>query len=167
METTAGVADDGLVATLEAALDDALSAGLILDATIATSQAQSAAIWRLRDSVSEANRTAGFSVSHDTSVPIPAIPEFVAEATAALNARASSPKVVAVGHVGDGNIHLVAIFARATAAIAQRCRRKLTRRARKSTPSPRASVAASAPNTASAKPRPLKWRFTSRRSRSS
>lgn len=93
-------------------LGTALEQGLAIDVALASNVRQVADFWRLRDSVSEANRNAGYSVSHDTSVPIARIPEFVRRATQALQARASRPQVVAVGHVGDGNIHLVAIFAR-------------------------------------------------------
>jgi len=95
-----------LLATLARELD----AGHIADAVIAHNARQSKQFWRLRDSVSEANRKSGYSVSHDTSVPIDRIPAFVEAATAALLSRPSRPQVVAVGHVGDGNIHLVAIF---------------------------------------------------------
>jgi FAD/FMN-containing dehydrogenase len=103
--------DDGeLAALLETSLGEALDHGTILDAAVASSGQQRADFWRLRDSVSEANRKSGYSVSHDTSVPVAQIPEFVRRATAALQSRSSTPLVVAVGHVGDGNIHLVAIF---------------------------------------------------------
>ncbi|MFN8719624.1 MAG: FAD-binding oxidoreductase [Rhodospirillales bacterium] len=112
VEVTEGVGGPDPAERLEAALAGAFDDGLVADAAVAATEAQVAAFWRLRDSVSEANRNAGYSVSHDTSVPIPAVPEFVRRATAALEARPSRPRVVAVGHVGDGNIHLVAIFDR-------------------------------------------------------
>jgi FAD/FMN-containing dehydrogenase len=112
VETTSGAPGEDLATPLQEALAEALEQGLIADAAMAASEAQAAAFWRLRESVSEANRASGYSVAHDTSVPIAQIPAFMEQATAALAARASQPKVVAVGHVGDGNIHLVAIFRR-------------------------------------------------------
>ena len=113
LEATDSRAGTDLADHIQDTLAGAMNAGLLQDAAVAASERQVAEFWRLRDSVSEANRNSGYSVSHDTSVPIARIPEFVQRATAALRARRSDPQVVAVGHVGDGNIHLVAIFPRA------------------------------------------------------
>ena len=112
IEATDSRGDSDLALHIEKVLGTALNGGLAVDAAIASNTRQLAEFWRLRDSVSEANRNSGYSISHDTSVPIGLIPEFVRRATAALGARQSNPTVVAVGHVGDGNIHLVAIFER-------------------------------------------------------
>lgn len=112
IEATDSRGDSDLALHVEKVLSAALDDGLALDVALASNERQLADFWRLRDSVSQANRNAGYSVSHDTSVPIAMIPEFVRCATAALRARQSNPAVVAVGHVGDGNIHLVAIFER-------------------------------------------------------
>ena len=113
VEVTDARGEQQLQQGLGESLEAAMTAGIISDGTMAASGRQSAEFWRLRESVSEANRNTGYSVSHDTSVPIARVPEFVRRATAALEARASRPQVVAVGHVGDGNIHVVAIFPRA------------------------------------------------------
>lgn len=112
IEMTDSRSDSKLADELENALGAAMEKGWAFDAAVATNARQLADFWRLRESVSEANRQTGYSVSHDTSVPIALIPEFVRDATASLQARSSKPLVVAVGHVGDGNIHLVAIFDR-------------------------------------------------------
>ena len=113
LEATDSHAGSDLADHIQNILASAMNDGLLQNAAVASSDRQAAEFWRLRESVSEANRNSGYSVSHDTSVPIARIPEFVARASAALRARSSDPQVVAVGHVGDGNIHLVAIFARA------------------------------------------------------
>ena len=113
VEATDSRADSDLADYLQNTLAAALDDGLIDDAAVAASERQVNDFWRLRESVSEANRNSGYSVSHDTSVPIVRIPDFVHRASAALKARSPNPLVVAVGHVGDGNIHLVAIFPRA------------------------------------------------------
>ncbi len=97
---------------LGGSLERALNEDGIQDGIIARSSREAREFWRLRDSVSEANRSSGYSVSHDTSVPLARVPAFVHEASARLKARPSHPQVVAVGHIGDGNIHLVAIFNR-------------------------------------------------------
>jgi FAD/FMN-containing dehydrogenase len=112
IEATDSRGDSDLSEHVQDVLGTALHEGLAVDVAMATNERQLADFWRLRESVSEANRKSGYSVSHDTSVPIASIPEFVQRATTALRAVPSSPAVVAVGHVGDGNIHLVAIFDR-------------------------------------------------------
>jgi len=72
---------------------------------MATSLAQRAALWKLRESVPEAQRAEGASIKHDVSVPVAALPEFAAEATAAVLAIVPAGRMVAYGHVGDGNLH--------------------------------------------------------------
>jgi FAD/FMN-containing dehydrogenase len=112
IDLTDSQGDGDLPELLQQVLGAALEQGILSDVAVAMNERQVNDFWRLRESVSEANRKAGYSVAHDTSVPIARIPEFVRHATAALEARPSRPLVVAVGHVGDGNIHLVAIFSR-------------------------------------------------------
>lgn len=112
IEATDSRGDSDLSDHLQDVLGTAINEGLAVDVAMAINERHLADFWRLRESVSQANRKSGYSVSHDTSVPIASIPEFVQRATIALRAAKSSPAVVAVGHVGDGNIHLVAIFDR-------------------------------------------------------
>ena len=97
--------DAGLRAVLEGTLGQAMSDGLVLDATIAESLAQRSALWRLRESVPEAQRAEGASIKHDVSVPVASLPEFMEEATAAVLTIVPTGRMVAYGHVGDGNLH--------------------------------------------------------------
>ena len=97
--------DPALRAILEATLGDAMGAGLVLDAVLAESLAQRNALWRLRESVPEAQRAEGASIKHDVSVPVAALPDFMAAATAAVLAIVPAGRMVAYGHVGDGNLH--------------------------------------------------------------
>lgn len=90
---------------LEAPLAEAAAAGLCNDAVIAASGPQAEALWRLRDSISEAERRAGPALKHDISVPVAAMPAFVEAAAAAVEARYAGTRVIAFGHLGDGNVH--------------------------------------------------------------
>jgi FAD/FMN-containing dehydrogenase len=97
--------DAGLRALLEAALGHALVEGLVLDAALAESLAQRDALWKLRESIPEAQRAEGASIKHDVSVPVAALPRFAREAQAAVLALVPTARLVAYGHVGDGNLH--------------------------------------------------------------
>jgi FAD/FMN-containing dehydrogenase len=90
---------------LEAELAEAMNKGLVRDAVIASSLAQRAALWKLRESVPEAQRAEGASIKHDVAVPVAALPAFASEATAAVLAIVPAGRMVAYGHVGDGNLH--------------------------------------------------------------
>jgi FAD/FMN-containing dehydrogenase len=92
-------------AALAAALGEALDAGLAADAFVAASEAQAEALWRLRDSISEAERHEGPALKHDISVPVSAMPAFILEAREAVEARFAGTRVIAFGHLGDGNVH--------------------------------------------------------------
>ena len=72
---------------------------------IAASPAEADQFWRMRLSLSDVQRPEGVSIKHDVSVPIGAIPGFIAEADAAVTALAPGARPVPFGHVGDGNIH--------------------------------------------------------------
>jgi FAD/FMN-containing dehydrogenase len=78
---------------------------LILDAMIATSTAQSIAMWKLRESVPEAQRHHGPSLKHDVSVPVSSIPRLIEEGSALVHRLAPEGEVVGYGHLGDGNLH--------------------------------------------------------------
>jgi len=97
--------DAGLRAGLEAVLEAALADGTVLDAAIAESDAQRAAIWRLREEHAEAQKREGASVKNDVSVPVSRVPELLRRASEACEALMPGIRVVAFGHMGDGNIH--------------------------------------------------------------
>jgi FAD/FMN-containing dehydrogenase len=97
--------DAGLRRVLEATLERAMSDGLVLDAAIAESLAQRQGLWRLRESIPEAQRAEGASIKHDVSVPVASLPAFMEEATAAVLAIVPTGRMVTYGHAGDGNLH--------------------------------------------------------------
>jgi len=82
-----------------------LASGDVADGALATSQAQAAKLWALRENISEAQKIEGVSIKHDISVPVSAIPAFLETADAALAKAYPGIRVVAFGHVGDGNLH--------------------------------------------------------------
>lgn len=86
-------------------LADAAQRGLIVDGVVAQSVAQAHAFWKLRDSLSEAQKPEGGSLKHDVSVPISSIPRFLADASLAVTAAVAGARPVPFGHLGDGNIH--------------------------------------------------------------
>jgi len=105
LELSGTQADGGAAATMEQLLTDALERDLARDATIAASLAQSQDFWRLRDSVSEAQKPEGGTIKHDISVPISKIPEFIRRADLCVERVCPGARPVALGHFGDGNIH--------------------------------------------------------------
>lgn len=92
-------------AMLEGLLGTALKAGLCRDATIAVSEAQAEAFWKLRDSLSEAERASGPAVQHDISVPVSAMPDFMISAARDVEGCFPGTRASAFGHLGDGNVH--------------------------------------------------------------
>jgi FAD/FMN-containing dehydrogenase len=97
--------DAGLRDALEQVLEGALGDGVIADAAVAESDAQRAAIWRLREEHSEAQKREGASVKNDVSVPVSKVPEFIRQATEACVRLIPGIRAVPFGHMGDGNIH--------------------------------------------------------------
>jgi FAD/FMN-containing dehydrogenase len=96
---------EGLDDSVTGMLAGAQERGLIEDAALAATGEQRAAFWRLRETVSEVQKFEGGSIKHDISVPLGAVPDFLREATAAVEAFLPGARVVAFGHMGDGNIH--------------------------------------------------------------
>jgi FAD/FMN-containing dehydrogenase len=86
-------------------MEEAFAVGLIRDATIAASTQQARDFWRLRESMSNAQKPEGGSIKHDVSVPVSAIPAFMAKAEQAVMAAIPGARICAFGHLGDGNIH--------------------------------------------------------------
>ena len=104
-ELTSARAADPLDAVLEEALGGALEDGLVLDAALARSERERAALWKLRESIPEAQRVDGASLKHDICVPIHALPDFVERACAWVTEHVPDGRLVVYGHVGDGNLH--------------------------------------------------------------
>ena len=92
-------------ALFESSLEAALSGGLITDAAIAESVAQSRALWHLRESIPLAQSEEGLNIKHDVSLPVSRIPAFVASTDEALRRRFPGVRLVDFGHLGDGNLH--------------------------------------------------------------
>ena len=101
----AGGSHANLTASFEDGLADAITAGLVSDAVVASSAAQAQALWKLREGISEAQKREGASIKHDISVPVAAIPDFLAMAVPAVQAIAPGARSVSFGHLGDGNLH--------------------------------------------------------------
>jgi FAD/FMN-containing dehydrogenase len=104
-ELGASRAAEALDAVLEETLGSALTEGLVLDAAVARSERQRAALWKLRESIPEAQRLEGAGLKHDVSVPVGALAQFVTRASQWVSANVPDGLLVAYGHVGDGNLH--------------------------------------------------------------
>ncbi len=105
VEATAPPAAPSPEQQLGRALGTALEASLIEDAVIAANEGQAEAFWRLRDGIAEAERKDGPGAKHDLSVEVSAMPRFMVEASRAVEARFGGTRVIAFGHLGDGNVH--------------------------------------------------------------
>ena len=97
--------DASLNDLLETGIGQALERGWVTDAVLAGNQAQVAALWAMREGISEAQNHEGPSLKHDISVPVSLISEFVRTTDARLLEQFPGVRIVAYGHVGDGNLH--------------------------------------------------------------
>jgi FAD/FMN-containing dehydrogenase len=97
--------DAGSREHIEEQLAAAMSAGEVSDAALAASEAQRGAFWRLRETIPEAQRHEGASVKHDISVTTSELPHFIVEASAAVTQILPGSRIIAYGHLGDGNLH--------------------------------------------------------------
>ena len=86
-------------------LELALADGTARDAVIAQSAAQAAALWKLRDDLSDAQAREGAAVKHDIALPISAVPAFVTRLPPAVEAAIPGARLAVFGHLGDGNLH--------------------------------------------------------------
>lgn len=105
MEISSGRSADDARQMMETLLAAAFEDGLVADAVIAGSLAQADAFWRLRESMSDSQRPEGASIKHDISVPVSSIPDFIERAGAEVRRVAPGGRLVAFGHMGDGNLH--------------------------------------------------------------
>jgi FAD/FMN-containing dehydrogenase len=92
-------------ARFQALLETALERGLVFDAAVAESIAQSRALWHLRESIPLAQAEEGPNIKHDIALPVSAIADFVAHTDAALTRAFPGARLVNFGHLGDGNLH--------------------------------------------------------------
>ena len=105
IELTSSEASSALRESLEAMLARALEDGLVLDAVVAASESQVRQLWQIRTAIPEAEKIAGGGIKHDVSVPVARIPDFIREATAGCRRELEGVRILAFGHLGDGNIH--------------------------------------------------------------
>src|SRR5438552_18961549 len=96
---------DDARAALESILARAMEQGIVDDAMISANLSQRQALWKLRDEMSAAQKPEGGSIKHDISVPVAAVPAFIAEANAAVVKLIPGARPVPFGHLGDGNLH--------------------------------------------------------------
>lgn len=90
---------------MESALEAAFEAGLVSDGAVAQSETQAAEFWGLREGIPEGEKAHGKAAKHDVSVPVSKMADFMKEATEKAEAMVPEGRVIAFGHVGDGNVH--------------------------------------------------------------
>ena len=100
---------EGLREAIETALAAAIEAGEAETALFAENASRARVFWALRESISAGHKPEGAQVSHDISVPVSATPTFLARANAAMEKRCPGVRIVAFGHMGDGNFHYTAM----------------------------------------------------------
>jgi len=105
IELTSPNPRQNLAVLLADELHQAAADGVVKDAMIATSIAQALAMWKLRESVPEAQRHHGASLKHDISVPVSSVPKLIEEGSALVRRLVPEGEVVGYGHLGDGNLH--------------------------------------------------------------
>jgi D-lactate dehydrogenase (cytochrome) len=96
---------EGVRTLVDGVLEAALEDETIIDAAVASSEAQSQALWKLREFISEAQAHEGPNIKHDISIPISRIAEFIAATDAELLRAYPGIRMVTFGHLGDGNLH--------------------------------------------------------------
>jgi len=105
IELSGGGGEAAMRGALESFLEKTLENDAISDAAVAQSGEQARRLWALRENIGEAQKIEGLSIKHDVSVPISRIPEFIARADRALQEAFPDIRIVAFGHIGDGNLH--------------------------------------------------------------
>jgi FAD/FMN-containing dehydrogenase len=105
LETASSRDGDGLRPEIEALLADLLAEGMVEDGILAATLAQARDLWRIREGIVLGQSPEGGSIKHDVSVPVGRIAEFITRTSAAVEAALPGIRIVAFGHVGDGNVH--------------------------------------------------------------
>jgi FAD/FMN-containing dehydrogenase len=105
VEAVSSAHAEPIATRLESALAGAIERGLAQDAVIAASESQADALWKLRESLSEAEARDGMAAKHDIAVAVADMPSFMASAAVAVAERFPGARPIAFGHLGDGNVH--------------------------------------------------------------
>jgi len=105
LELSSSESEQHAVGLLEQAIGAALERDVISDAVVATSVAQSAGLWQLREHIPLAQAKAGKNIKHDISLPVSSIADFIAATGPLLNTAFPGCQLVCFGHLGDGNLH--------------------------------------------------------------
>ncbi len=105
LENSDNESDEHARGQFERLLEAAMVAGCVTDAVVAESMAQARALWHIRESIPLAQAQEGLNIKHDISIAVSRIPEFVAQADAALAQAFPGIRLVNYGHLGDGNLH--------------------------------------------------------------
>ncbi|BBK30024.1 4-phosphoerythronate dehydrogenase (FAD-dependent) [Stella humosa] len=105
MEMSSSVPDGDIGQTMDRFLETAMERGLVLDGTVAASAQQATQLWRIREGIVESQKHEGGSIKHDIAVPVSLVGDFLDEASRQVEERLPGIRVVAFGHIGDGNIH--------------------------------------------------------------
>ncbi len=104
-EVSSGQSQQAAEAALTSALETAFERELLQDAIVAASIDQGRNFWAIREAMSDAQKHEGGSIKHDISLPVAAIPEFIARAKPLVEATIPGARVACFGHMGDGNLH--------------------------------------------------------------
>jgi len=110
IELTDSIATGTLDSLIQKTLEQEMELGHVNNAVVAMNQGQAQSFWNIRHNVSIANRTHGVSLSHDVAVPTSEVPAFVRTASSRVKESFSKAHIVTVSHLGDGNVHFIAIF---------------------------------------------------------
>jgi D-lactate dehydrogenase (cytochrome) len=105
MELSTAESEAYAIAQLESVAEQAIDQGIARNVVVATSVAQSKALWRLREHISDAQAAEGKNIKHDIALPISAIQSFISDTDAELQRVFPGCRMVTFGHLGDGNLH--------------------------------------------------------------
>ena len=105
LEVSSSESEAHAVDLVERSIAEALELDMADDAVVATSVAQSRALWQVREHISMAQAAEGKNIKHDVSLPVSRIPDFIQAADEALLRAFPGCQLVTFGHLGDGNLH--------------------------------------------------------------
>ena len=105
LELTSISTEDNLSERFESLVGEAMESGSVIDGTLALSSRQREEIWKIRESIPEAEMAEGGSVKHDISLPISNIAAFIQNINKILFTLQPEVRISVYGHIGDGNLH--------------------------------------------------------------